>query len=164
MRDREMPPPALDEATISAFHTNGYAVLPRLVDDETLTRIRETYDALLAGELDTTGSRDAYLGDVTRQIVGPEHCHDLFRDSPALNAGRAIATALFKREPDFLYSQLLHKPAGHPFETPWHQDAAYTRMPFTPAGTPTPPVTAQFWLALDDADVARQQNPGPVIV
>ncbi len=147
-----MTAPVLTPETISAFHANGFAVLPRLVDEAGLGALKSTYDQLLAGELDTTGSRDDYLGDLTRQLVGPEHCHALFRDNAALDAGRAIAAQLFDWEPTFLYSQLLYKPAGHPHETPWHQDAAYTHMPFTRPGSPTPPVTAQFWLALDDAD------------
>ena len=147
-----MPLPVLDEETVSGFHANGFARLPRLVDERALEDIREAYDKLLSGELDTTGSRDDYLGDLTRQLVGPEHCHALFRDNPALDAGRAIASQLFAWQPVFLYSQLLYKPPGHPHETPWHQDAAYTHMPVARAGTPMPPVTAQFWMALDDAD------------
>ena len=147
-----MTSPALNNEQIAAFHEDGFTVLPNLVDDASLSEIRGIYDQLLSGELDTTGSRDAYLGDLTRQLVGPEHCHELFRSNAALSAGRAIAEQLFEWEPVFLYSQLLFKPPGHPHETPWHQDAAYVQMPFTPAGTPTPAVTAQFWLALDDAD------------
>jgi ectoine hydroxylase-related dioxygenase (phytanoyl-CoA dioxygenase family) len=147
-----MSHPRLDDETISRFRKSGFASLPPLVDDIHLEEIREVYDQLLSGELDTTGSRDDYLGDITRQLVGPEHCHELFRDNAALEAGRAIAAQLFDWEPLFLYSQLLFKPPGHPHETPWHQDAAYTIMPFTPAGSATPPITAQFWMALDDAD------------
>lgn len=147
-----MTHPVLDAATISAFKANGFAALPRLIDDASLDSLRTTYDQLLSGELDTTGSRDGYLGDLTRQLVGPENCHELFRNNAALDAGREISSQLFDWAPTFLYSQLLFKPPEHPFETPWHQDAAYTRMPFAPAGSPTPPITAQFWLALDDAD------------
>ena len=102
----------LDDETISGFHSNGFASLPRLVDDIHLGEIREVYDRLLSGELDTTGSRDDYLGDLTRQLVGPEHCHELFRDNAALDAGRAIASQLFDWEPVFLYSQLLYQTAG----------------------------------------------------
>ena len=85
----------LSDETVSAFHANGFAVLPRIADDACLESLRDTYDQLLAGELDTTGSRDSYLGDLTRQLVGPEHCHPLFRDNSALDAGRAIAAQLF---------------------------------------------------------------------
>ena len=144
--------PILKEAVVSAFQENGFTILPPLIDSSTLGEIRSVYDQLLAGELDTAWSRDSYLGDLTRQLVGPEHCHPLFRDNPALQAGRAIAAQLFDWEPAFLYSQLLYKPAGHPHETPWHQDAAYTHMPYSRAGSSVPSVTAQFWLALDDAD------------
>ena len=136
----------------SDLHINGFAVLPRLVDDACITSLRNIYDQLLAGEIDTRGSRDSYLGDVTRQLVGPEFCHPLFRDNEALDAGRSVISQLFDWEPAFLYSQLLYKPPGHPHETPWHQDAAYMEKPFASAGRPVAPISAQFWMALDDAD------------
>ncbi len=147
-----MSHPVLDDQTVSGFRANGFAALPKLVDDIALREIQAVYDQLLSGDLGTSGSRDGYLGDLTRQLVGPEHCNELFRDNAALDAGRAIVGQLFDWEPVFLYSQLLFKPPGHPHETPWHQDAAYTQMPVARAGTPTRPVTAQFWMALDDAD------------
>ena len=147
-----MTHPVLDEAATTTFHTQGFITLPRLIDDADLATLRTTYDQLLDGELDTDGSRDAYLGDVTRQLVGPEHCHELFRANPALAAGRAITAQLCDWEPVFLYSQLLYNPPGHPFDTPWHQDVAYSVMPCAAPGTPMPAVSAQFWLALDDAD------------
>ncbi|MEM7098538.1 MAG: phytanoyl-CoA dioxygenase family protein [Pseudomonadota bacterium] len=142
----------LDTQTRSDFATHGFVSLPRLVDDDTLKEIRHAYDKLLEGEVDTSKARDGHLGDLTRQIVGAEHCHPLFRDNAALKAGHAITKQLFGWEPVFVYSQLLYKPAGHPHETPWHQDAAYLKMPFTQAGANIRPVSAQFWLALDDAD------------
>ena len=144
--------PTINRSAIYQFHTQGYLSLPALIEPKVLSELLVVYDQLLSGELDTTGSRDSYLGDVTRQLVGPEHCHDLFKDNEALRAGREITRLLFDWEPVFLYSQLLYKPPGHPHETPWHQDAAYTQMPFAPAGSPIKSVTAQFWLALDDAD------------
>ena len=147
-----MTPPVLDSKTIAAFHANGFLALPQLIDDACLQELRDAYERLLSGEMDTTGTRDSYLGDITRQLVGPEHCHALFRSNAALDAGRAITSQLFDWQPTFLYSQLLYKPPGHPHETPWHQDAAYTHMPFSPAGSPVGQVAAQFWLTLDDAD------------
>ncbi len=143
---------SLDAKTVQDFQTKGFAKLPALINDRELEALREVYDQLLAGDIDTSNARDSYLGDLTRQLVLPEKCHPLFRQNAALEAGRQIAAQLFDWEPAFLYSQLLYKPPHHPHATPWHQDAAYSKMPFTPAGTPTRSVTAQFWLALDDAD------------
>ncbi len=144
--------PVLDPSVITQFRENGFTSLPRIIDDEDLAALREAYDQLLSGEVDTSRARDTYLGDVTRQLVAPEQCHPLFRDNAALRTGRALIEQLFDWEPAFLYSQLLYKPPGHPFETPWHQDAAYVHMPFSKAGSRINSVSAQFWLALDDAD------------
>ncbi|MEM7020138.1 MAG: hypothetical protein AAF512_22700 [Pseudomonadota bacterium] len=82
-----MSNPVLDNDRVSEFHAKGFAVLPRLIDDDCLEELREVYDQLLSGTLDTTGSRDSYLGDVTRQLVGPENCHPLFRANATLSAG-----------------------------------------------------------------------------
>ena len=145
----------LEPSLIEHFKRKGFVSLPALINAETLSQLRKLYDQLLAGELDTKGSRDSYLGDLTRQLVGPEHCHTYFKDNPALTAGKENAAQLFDWEPVFLYSQLLYKPPHHPHETPWHQDAAYTQMPVARAGSPIKSLTAQFWLALDDADEAN---------
>ena len=142
----------LSQEQRSDFKTRGYAALPRLIDNQGLSELRQAYDTILAGDVDTTQARDSYLGDVTRQVVGAEHCHPLFKANDALAAGYKVARQLLDWEPVFLYSQLLYKPPEHPFATPWHQDAAYMEMPFTPAGRRVTAAAAQFWLALDDAD------------
>ena len=147
-----MAKPELNQAEISRFHDQGFTALPKLIDEDEIGKISAAYDQLLTGEVGTDGSRDGYLGGVTRQLVGPEHCHPLFQDNQALAAGQAITAQLFSWQPVFFYSQLLYKPPKHPHETPWHQDAAYTKMPFAPAGLQISPVSVQFWLALDDAD------------
>ena len=144
--------PTIGPSALASFHNSGFLSLPSLIERDDLEKLKAVYDQLLSGDLDTSGSRDSYLGDLTRQLVGPEHCHPLFKENSALIAGKEIVSQLFDWEPAFLYSQLLYKPPHHPHETPWHQDAAYTQMPFAPAGSPIKSVTAQFWLALDDAD------------
>ena len=142
----------LGQDVVTDFQKNGFTQLPSLVCDEDLDELRTVYDQILSGKVDTSHARDGYLGDLTRQLVGVEHCHPLFRENAALAAGRKIITQLFDWEPVFLYSQLLYKPPDHPHETPWHQDAAYTKMPYAQAGKHISPMTAQFWMALDDAD------------
>lgn len=50
---------------------------------------------------------------------------------------------------------MIYKPAGHPHETPWHQDLGYAGMPTAPAGTPSVDGLVQFWVSLDDIDEAN---------
>jgi ectoine hydroxylase-related dioxygenase (phytanoyl-CoA dioxygenase family) len=50
------------------------------------------------------------------------------------------------------FDMLIYKPPGHPHETPWHQDMAYSGHPTAPPGTAISLESIQVWLALDDAD------------
>lgn len=144
--------PGADE--VALFQSQGYLRLPMLVDPDTLGVLRDAYDELL--DHGAKASRDAYLGGLTRQIVLPELSHPVFRANAALDAGRVLARLLRGwDEPVFFYSQLIYKPPGHPHATPWHQDDAYGAKPFVPAGTPLRRGSLQFWLALDDVDVAN---------
>ncbi|MGE0625669.1 MAG: phytanoyl-CoA dioxygenase family protein [Pseudomonadales bacterium] len=139
---------------VGEFARSGFLRIPRLVSDAAIARLRAAYDELI--ENGAPGSaRDSWLGGLTRQIVGPEHSHPVFADNEALQIGQSVARALRGwDEPAFFYSQLLYKPPGHTHATPWHQDDAYSKLPFLPAGTPLRHLSLQFWLALDDTDEA----------
>lgn len=141
---------------IADFRRLGFIRLERLVEAEAIGELRVAYDSLIDQGATGAGTRDSRLGGLTRQIVHPDKSHPLFRDNAALRAGREVARALRGwDEPAYFYSQLLFKPPGHPHATPWHQDDAYGGMPFAAAGTPLSHASLQFWLALDDVDVAN---------
>ncbi len=141
---------------VAEFRRTGFVRLEQLVDAEAVAELRVAYDALIEQGATGAGTRDSRLGGLTRQIVHPEKSHALFEDNVALRAGREVARALRDwDEPAYFYSQLLFKPPGHPHATPWHQDDAYGAMPFAAAGTPLSHASLQFWLALDDVDVAN---------
>lgn len=144
----------ISTAQVEQFRQQGFVAIGRLVDRDVVAELRQAYDELLEHGATGAGTRDSRLGGLTRQIVFPERSHPLFRDNPALEAGREVARALRGwAEPAYFYSQLLFKPPGHPHATPWHQDDAYGAMPVAAAGTPLSHATLQFWLAIDDADV-----------
>ncbi len=135
------------------FERDGFAVLDALADRATVADLGSVYDDMLSGAVPCPGT-DRALGGLTRQIMVPHLHHPIFLDNPAVDEGRRIARDLVRcDDPQFLFSMLIYKPPGHPHETPWHQDMAYARMPFTKGGTVWPgDVVAQFWLALDDVD------------
>ena len=138
---------------IEQFRRDGFLAFPTLVDRDTVTQLGAVYDAMLAGEIDVTPTDNA-LGRITRQIMVPSTYHPLFRDNPALDAGRAIARELLGvPNPRPIFDMLIYKEPGQTAETPWHQDFAYSQMPYAPAGAAIPSrETLQFWLALDDVD------------
>ncbi len=135
------------------FERDGFAVIDGLADRATVADLGSVYDGMLSGAVPCPGT-DRALGGVTRQIMTPDRHHPLFRDNAAVEEGRRIARDLVRcPDPQFFFSMLIYKPAGHPHETPWHQDMSYAHMPFTRAGTEWPgDVVAQFWLALDNVD------------
>jgi ectoine hydroxylase-related dioxygenase (phytanoyl-CoA dioxygenase family) len=147
----------LDRATKGqieeGYRRDGFAVVPQLADPDTLAAFREIYDGMLDGTIPCPGT-DRELGGLTRQIMMPHLHHPLFAQNPALDVARDLARDLTGvQDPQFLFSMLIYKPAGHPHDTPWHQDVSYSGRPFTPAGTKWPfDVICQFWLALDDVD------------
>lgn len=146
----------LDQAAIERFHRDGFLAIAQLADAQTVAELRAVYDAMLAGEIDVSAT-DQPLGRITRQIMMPSAYHPLFRDNPALDAGRAIACDLLGvAEPQPIFDMLIYKEPGQTAETPWHQDFAYSQMPFAPAGVAVPSdQTLQFWVALDDVDEAN---------
>lgn len=149
-----MTEPLCDQRVIAAeFRTEGFAKIPALADPETLQQLREVYDGMLDGSIPCPGT-DRQLGGLTRQIMYPHQHHPVFASNTVLDRARNLAKDLMQvDDPQFLFSMLIYKPAGHPHETPWHQDIAYAAKPVTPLGTELDnDAIVQFWLALDDVD------------
>jgi Phytanoyl-CoA dioxygenase (PhyH) len=138
---------------ITQFRADGFATIPRFVDDYTLDALRAAYDEMIELGAVQDGSLDRRLGGLTRQIMRPECSHPTFRNNPARVAAiEAAGTLAGWTESRFYYSQLLYKPPGHSHATPWHQDEAYGAVPFVPPGTRQPSFMMSFWVALDDVD------------
>jgi ectoine hydroxylase-related dioxygenase (phytanoyl-CoA dioxygenase family) len=140
---------------IEDFRRDGFISVERIVDEGTLGKLREEYDRFVRGEV-RAGEDDRQLGGLIHQVMTPSRHHLYFRENPALAAGRAVAARLLgceEEEIGFNFDMLIDKPAGSAEETPWHQDHAYSGMPFLPAGSPIPETASmQFWVALDDVD------------
>jgi ectoine hydroxylase-related dioxygenase (phytanoyl-CoA dioxygenase family) len=146
----------VDAREAARFQADGFLAFDRLIEPGAADEIASVYDRMLSREIDC-GPTDRNLGEVTRQIMVPSQHHPLFRDNPALAAGREIAKELLEVEaPVFVFDMLIYKPPGHAAVTPWHQDLAYAHIPFTRAGTPVTDTSTfvQFWVALDDVDEA----------
>jgi ectoine hydroxylase-related dioxygenase (phytanoyl-CoA dioxygenase family) len=143
----------VDPEWTEQFWADGFATITTLIDAAEVQRLRSAYDEIISGAIDAPTDRN--LGGITRQVMVPSMVHDAFDDNAALAAGRTAMRALFPNAVAFsrTYDMLIDKPAGHPHETPWHQDAGYYSMPVAAAGLRVPLVSIQFWVALDDVDV-----------
>ena len=153
------------------FSTQGFAVIPDLLSKEEVVQLAQAYDEILNGEVEC-GELDRNLGGLTRQVMMPHLLHSAFRDTQAIKRAQLLACELTQQAaPTLNFSMLIYKPPEHPHPTPWHQDMAYLKSPFTPTGAKVPNhAIAQFWLALDDVDESMgcmefipgvQTNPMP---
>ena len=143
----------LTSTEVERFRQDGFLAIQQLVDRMTVGRLGAVYDAMLDGRIDASET-DRPLGMITRQIMVPSRYDPLFRDNPALDAGREIARALLGADDAVLvFDMLIYKEPGQRATTPWHQDYSYAQMPFTPAGAAIPSDQyVQFWVTLDDVD------------
>lgn len=144
----------LTDEQADRFHRDGFLAVDRLIDDGAVEELRDAYDRIIAREIEAAGDR--MLGGVTRQVMIPAAASETFNRNAAIGEAKAVVRRLYgvddvKRS----FDMLIFKPPGHPHDTPWHQDFAYTQRPFAPAGIPTPdePQSLQFWVPLDDVDV-----------
>lgn len=133
------------------WQRNGFLIFDRFIDDTTLNDLRRAYDEILSGE--TVAAGDRMLGRITRQVMGPSKAHPTFDANAAVDQGVAIARQLLKTDNVARsYDMLIYKAPGHAHETPWHQDAAYSALPFATPGSPVHEQEIQFWLPLDDVN------------
>jgi ectoine hydroxylase-related dioxygenase (phytanoyl-CoA dioxygenase family) len=143
--------PRLAADQLGAWERDGFVVLDRFLDPDLLAALRAGYDDILLGRVTADGDR--MLGDRIRQVMCPSNAHPVFAGNAAVAAGLDIARQVFGTdEVHRTFDMLIDKPAGLRHETPWHQDFAYGRVPFTAPGTPIHGGTIQFWVALDDVD------------
>lgn len=139
-----------DHGAIEAFRRDGFAIVDELVDGDDLASLRAAYDDLIVEAGRAAGDR--LLGGVTRQVMRPSDDHPVFADNAALRRAIVLAEHLVGQPVHLQFDMLIYKPAGHPHETPWHQDASYNDQPFSPPGTEIADGRLQFWIALDDVD------------
>lgn len=139
-----------DDKLSEDWSRDGFVVVGELVGPEVVEELRVAYDDLVERRIEAVG--DGMLGGITRQIMVPYLSDERFAENPAYRAGQRVAETLLGASADRLFDMLIYKPPGHPHETPWHQDMAYSQEPFAPAGTPVVDDAVQMWIPLDDVD------------
>lgn len=140
----------LSEDQEEQWRSDGFTVIPRLVDRHVVAQLRRAYDDIIGLTVNAAGDR--MLGGITRQVMGPSTAHPAFAENGVLAAAREAAAQLLQTSISFHFDMLIYKPPGHTYETPWHQDCAYGAMPVLPPGTAVSVSSIQFWVPLDDVD------------
>jgi ectoine hydroxylase-related dioxygenase (phytanoyl-CoA dioxygenase family) len=146
----------LTDDQVAAFRRDGFTSIPRITTDEEVEWLREVFDELFAekaggfpgGYFDLARPYDADGEDHLPQVLVPEQrVPDLRRTQFFRNAHAITGQLLDHPEEQLLaWGHMIHKPARHGHEIPWHQDEAYwdPKMAYRAVGS---------WLPLDDADL-----------
>ncbi len=155
--DRHYEVDVTDEM-VAAYRNDGFTSIDRITTDEELEWLRDVFDELFTerrsgipgGYFDLSRPYDAPGEDHLPQVLYPEIAvPDLKRTQLRRNA-RTICAALLGVAPDELHAwgHMIHKPAHHGEEIPWHQDEAYwdPDVDYQAIGT---------WVPLDDVDLAN---------
>ncbi len=140
----------LSPEAIERFHEDGFLVLDRIIDEDTVSLLRERYDLLFAGvfesgldpdEVNWRQGRDR--SDVTRQICnawkGDRYVAEVILHS---EIGRACATLAGWPGARINQDNLFWKPPGGS-AVGFHQDSAYEQWV-------VPSEMVSCWIALDD--------------
>lgn len=143
----------LGQEQVEQARREGFLAVSHLIDQTTVETLRDLYDKILNKAI-YCGNDDRQLGGVTRQVMQPRKYIAYFQDNPAVQTAHRMAQQILNVSQTALsFDMLIYKPPLHPKATPWHQDAAYSKMPVADAGTSLPGDSLQFWVALDDVDV-----------
>lgn len=148
----------LTDDEVAAFHRDGYASVERITTDEELDWLRDVFDdffgakrgGIPGGYFDLARPYEAEGEDHLPQVLFPEQRIPELRRTQYFRNARAISAQLLDAAPGDLqgWAHMIHKPAFHGEQIPWHQDEAYwdPAMSYRAIGT---------WLPLDDVDVAN---------
>lgn len=109
-----------------ALENDGFTILPKVFDDETLKQMRKLTDEII--EYSEMGLEDPFSNYYMRHRADNGVLYDLFYRHPefqalARNPKILDAMELVLGKDIFLYeNSLVYKPRGKPNEVPWHQD------------------------------------------
>jgi ectoine hydroxylase-related dioxygenase (phytanoyl-CoA dioxygenase family) len=140
---------------VTFFRENGYLAVDRVTTDEEVAWLADVFDELFAenelgvltGYFDLSRPYDADGPDHLPQVLFPEQRVPEIKDTIFRRNTRIIASRLLDTPADDLHAwgHMIHKPAHHGHETPWHQDEAYWPPEFTYQAVGA-------WMPLDDTD------------
>lgn len=148
----------LTDDEVAAFRRDGFTSIPRITTDEEVEWLREVFDQFFAekeggfpgGYFDLARPYDADGEDHLPQVLFPDRKVPDLRRTQYFRNARAISAQLLDQPGPELqgWFHMIHKPAHHGHEIPWHQDEAYwdPAMTYGAVGA---------WLPLDDVDLAN---------
>jgi len=147
-RDHDGPFATLSPDQVAHFDTEGFVVVPELIDLDTVTEVRDDLDRLEA-EVDAflqTREDGRFSITETGALTIAIHAVTRSEKAKALSAHPAIlglCSDLIGPDVRLYWDQAVYKKTEKPRRVPWHQDNGYTYV--------EPQEYLTVWLALTDA-------------
>jgi len=150
---------SLSTSQVSAFQTQGYLPIGKVLDDETIESLRSEYDRLFSDaqqdgryrnlaikdtdDLDEKRNADGQMLQIMQMSERSILYRELIYNDTILN----VAESLIGPNIQLFHDQALFKPAHQGEEVSWHQDNGYWKC--------QPANLVSCWLTLDDVDVSN---------
>lgn len=115
----------LSDQQVVAFRRDGFVVVKGLIDAGQVRELLADYDRVLRGEIEVPAFGDRRVKGAMVQLANPSQHMAHWRGHAYFRRALAAARLLIGKDAAYQYDQLIMKPAHHPAQTDWHQDAGY---------------------------------------
>ena len=115
----------LSEHLVSCFHDQGFIKVENFIDQEQVDELSHDYDKAVSGEIHVPASGSDHIEGRMVQLVNPSQHIEGWQQHDYFLQACDVAKQLIGLDAVYVYDQMIFKPAHHPAEVPWHQDAGY---------------------------------------
>ena len=133
---------------IQFYKDNGYVVVENVITGELLDNLKKGYNNAVNGCYLENDWEKTWKPDSLLQLPNPHEHIPEFQNKEHIDIIVDIARQLECADIGFWYDQLIYKPTGNKWETPWHQDAGY----WQDDEVQKIPQAVTAWLAVEDVD------------
>jgi phytanoyl-CoA hydroxylase len=140
----------LSSEQIAFYKSNGYIKIENAVSADVLENVRQGYRNAVNGEYLENGWENCWKKDELLQLPSPHEHIPEYQNKEHIEIIVEYARQLEDESINFWYDQLIYKPAGNKWETPWHQDAGYWQG--KNSEVKVRPAALTGWLAVEDVD------------
>ncbi len=117
----------LSDNLINRFHDRGFIKVENFINHSQVEELVCDYDQAASGKIHVPISGSDHVKGRMVQLVNPsQHITGWQIHAYFLQAWN-VAKQLIGLDAAYAYDQMIFKPAHHPAEVPWHQDAGYWR-------------------------------------
>ena len=115
----------LSDNLINRFHQQGFIKVESFINQTQVAELTYNYDQATSGEIHVPASGSNHVKGRMVQLVNPSQHITGWQEHAYFLQAWDVAKQLIGQDAIYIYDQMIFKPAHHPAEVPWHQDAGY---------------------------------------